>query len=284
MWQILFIRYIQPINPILKQERLMRNLIIVFVTTLCLTVSFNITNASAELEGLVVYFAFEGGKGETVEDMSGNGNHGDLEGDTDWGDGKFGKGLNFGGKNGIVRVKHTNDFVFTEGITISAWIRPTLVVGAGTWQLIAAKGPDVDEFFEILLHPDGYIWMGWKLTNGRQVPAKSPVKIDKDKWQHVAVSYQRSEWWTVYLDGEVLIDHPKQDAKLVPVESPLILGTEEPLNLNRYYNGDMDEFALFNRGLTQKEVQRIQGGIEDILAVEPTAKLSTTWGSIKQKY
>lgn len=262
----------------------MRNLIILFVTILCLTVSFHITSTAAELEGLVVYFAFEGGNGNTVEDLSGNGNHGDLEGDTEWGDGKFGNGLNFGGENGIVRVKHNNDFVFTDGITICAWIHPTLIAGPGTWQLIAAKGPDVDEFFEILLHPDGYIWMGWELTNGRQVPAKSPVKIDNDKWQHVAVSFQRAEWWTVYLDGEVLIDHPKQDAKLVPVESPLILGTEEPLNLNRYYNGDMDEFAIFDRGLTQREIQKIQEGIEDILAVEPTAKLSTTWGNLKQNY
>ena len=156
--------------------------------------------------------------------------------------------------------------------------------GPGEWQLIAAKGPDVDEFFEILLHPDGFIWMGWKLLDGRVVPQKSLNKIAKDKWQHVAVSFQRGEWWTVYLDGEVLIDHPKQDAKLVPVESPLLLGTEEPLNLNRYYNGDMDEFAMFNRGLSQKEIKKIQGGIENILAVEPTGKLSTTWGTLKQKY
>ncbi len=261
----------------------MRKLLISLCAVYLIGSLHNIVSA-AELDGLVVYFAFEDGKGGTVSDLSGNGNHGELEGDTDWSDGKYRNGLNFGGENGIVRVKHTPNFVFTEGITICAWIRPTLAVGPGTWQLIAAKGPDVDEFFEILLHPDGYIWMGWKLSNGRQVPAKSPVKIEKNEWQHVAVSFQRAEWWTVYLDGEVLIDHPKQEGKLVSVESPLILGTEEPLNLNRYYNGDMDEFALFNRGLTQKEIQKIQGGIEDILAVEPIAKLSTTWGRIKQKY
>ena len=262
----------------------MRNIIFFFCTTLCLIVSLQITCIAAELEDLVVYFAFEDDKGGTVSDLSGKGNHGELEGDTDWTDGKFGTGLNFGGENGIVRVNHSQHFVFTDGITICAWIRPTLIKGPGEWQLIAAKGPDIDEFFEILLHPDGYIWMGWKLSNGREVPDKSLLKIVKDRWQHIAVSFQRSEWWTVYLDSEVLIDYPKKDAKLVPVESPLLLGTEEPLNLNRYYNGDMDEFALFNRGLSQKEIKKIQDGIEDILAVEPTMKLSTTWGSLKQKY
>ena len=79
----------------------------------------------------------------------------------------------------------------------------------------------------------------------------------------------------------MLINHPKQDAKLVHVESPLLLGTEEPLSLNRYYNGDMDEFALFNRGLSQKEIRKIQAGIEILLAVEPSEKLTTTWAHLK---
>ncbi len=82
----------------------------------------------------------------------------------------------------------------------------------------------------------------------------------------------------------MLIDHPRQNGKLFPVESPLLLGTEEPLDLNRYYNGDMDEFAIFNHGLSEKEIKKIQRGIEDILAVEPNAKLSTTWANLKQKY
>ena len=235
-----------------------------------------------ELEGLVVYFAFEDGSGKTVTDLSGNGNDGTLEGDTGWADGKYDKGLNFGGKNGIVRVKHSHHFEFTDEITICAWVRPTLEVGAGTWQLIAAKGPDVDEFFEILLHPDGFIWMGWRLTGGRVVPAQSPRNVVKDKWQHVAVSFKTKDFWTVYLDGKVLIDHPNQNEKLFPVESPLLLGTEEPLNLNRYYNGEMDDFAIFNRGLSEKEIRMVQNGIQDLLPVEPTEKLPIIWGLLKK--
>ena len=57
-----------------------------------------------------------------------------------------------------------------------------------------------------------------------------------------------------------------------------------PLLLNRYYNGIIDDFALFNRGLTQNEVKEIHGGIQEILAVDPKAKLPTTWGMLKQRY
>ena len=55
------------------------------------------------------------------------------------------------------------------------------------------------------------------------------------------------------LDGEVLIDYPKTGDKLVPIDAPLLLGREDPPALNRYYNGIIDEFALFNRGLSQDE-------------------------------
>ena len=67
--------------------------------------------------------------GKTVADLSGNGQDGKLEGDTSWTDGKFGKAVNFGGKNGIVSVEHSDAFEFTDGITIAAWILPTLKAG-----------------------------------------------------------------------------------------------------------------------------------------------------------
>ena len=84
-----------------------------FVICLCaayLIGSFQSIGTAAELEGLVVYFAFEEGAGKTVKDLSGNGQDGKLEGDTSWGDGKYGK-------------------------LTSA--EPTLQVGPSTWQLIA---------------------------------------------------------------------------------------------------------------------------------------------------
>ena len=260
----------------------MQSIKVFLMTIIYLAASFQIGSIAEEVEGIVVYFGFEDGEGETVTDLSGNQQNGILEGDTDWTDGKFGKGLKFGGENGIVSVVHSHHFEFTEGITVCAWIRPTLIEGPGEWQLIAAKGSDIDEFFEVLLHPQGYIWMGWRFSTGRVAPNKSPNVVVKAKWQHVAVSFQSGDWWRVYLDGEKLMDYPEVDGKLYPVEAPLLLGIEQPFTLQRYYNGDMDEFAIYNRGLSQSEIRQIQRGIEQTLPVKPTGKLSTTWGILKQ--
>ena len=45
------------------------------------------------------------------------------------------------------------------------------------------------------------------------------------------------------------------------------------------YHGLLDELRLYNRGLTQEEVENNLDAVG--LAVEPTQKLALTWGMIK---
>ena len=53
-------------------------------------------------------------------------------------------------------------------------------------------------------------------------------------------------------------------------------------NLKRFYNGSIDDFALFNRGLTQDEIKGLMNSIQNILPVNETKfKLTSIWGNIK---
>ena len=52
--------------------------------------------------------------------------------------------------------------------------------------------------------------------------------------------------------------------------------------MKRNYNGLMDEWALFSRGLPQEEIQDLMSGIGNILAVDKGGKLAGTWGSLKK--
>jgi len=54
--------------------------------------------------------------------------------------------------------------------------------------------------------------------------------------------------------------------------------------VNRYYNGDTDDFAIFNRGLSQDEIKKVQAGMKEIMPIDPQAKLQTVWGRLKAKY
>ena len=44
------------------------------------------------------------------------------------------------------------------------------------------------------------------------------------------------------------------------------------------FNGLLDEFMLFHRPLSEKEVTHLAKGPGDPFAVEPADKLTTTWG------
>ena len=60
-----------------------------------------------------------------------------------------------------------------------------------------------------------------------------------------------------------------------------MFGTEK--DMKRFYNGIIDDFALFNRGLTQDEIKGLMSGIQNILPVNETkTSLTTTWGNVKQ--
>ena len=57
----------------------MRN-ILISVLLLVFVLGFSTIGSAKELPGLVVYFDFEGGKGDTANDGPGLGNHGDMKG------------------------------------------------------------------------------------------------------------------------------------------------------------------------------------------------------------
>ena len=50
-----------------------------------------------------------------------------------------------------------------------------------------------------------------------------------------------------------------------------------------HFEGLIDEVAVFDRALSQEEIQEMMGGIADIISVEPVGKLSTTWAEVKAR-
>ena len=45
--------------------------------------------------------------------------------------------------------------------------------------------------------------------------------------------------------------------------------------------GLIDEVAIFDRGLTEEEIGLVVAGLAAMLAVEPSGKLTVTWGYIR---
>ena len=226
-------------------------------------------------EGLILHFPFDDGSGDVAKDASGTGNDGEIDGAKRVDNGKIGKALQFDGKS-FVEVESSDSLeALDETVTLAAWIKPELT-GSG-WQGIITKGNDGAEHFELLINVNGTVHTAWVFDIGRNHTNPGAAgTMTAGEWQHLAVTYEPGEWIT-YLNGEELNNKTDVSGQMVPDGMPLVVGDERPQN--RLFEGLIDEVVVFNRVLSQKEVQQIMNGIST--SVEPTDKLATTWSDIK---
>jgi hypothetical protein len=103
--------------------------------------------------------------------------------------------------------------------------------------------------------------------------------LKENKWHHVAWVKDDSEL-QVYVDGN-LKQKVKHDRKGE-------LTSTEPLRVGIHHYGDtwndpfigiIDEVAVFRSALDENDVKQL---MNNILAVQTSGKLATTWGEIKQ--
>ena len=80
---------------------------------------------------------------------------------------------------------------------------------------------------------------------------------------------------------EVSIAHPDK-AVLNDNKSPLWIG-ELNAGRNFAWNGILDDVAMWNRALSEKDIQSVMNkGLQLLLAVDPINKLAVTWAEFKK--
>ena len=84
----------------------------------------------------------------------------------------------------------------------------------------------------------------------------------------------------IYVNGEEKFKVDKGQ-QLVPGNQPLRIGHRN--GSTHYYNGLMDEVAVFNRALQLEELKSVMQGLGSLLAVQSGGKLTTLWGQLKKE-
>ena len=87
---------------------------------------FSATALDLKDKELLLYVSFNEGKGKAIEDMSPHGNDGELVGDGDWVDGKFGKAM---GLEQAGEVKMPYIELNEKSFTVTMWVKPALSGG-----------------------------------------------------------------------------------------------------------------------------------------------------------
>jgi hypothetical protein len=192
--------------------------------------------------GLVGAWAFGEGTGTTTADASGNGNVGTITAATWSTQGHSGNALSFNGSNSLVRVGSSASLSLTTGMTLSAWIRPSVSLsGWGTIVQCQADAYFLTASSDSPAHPASGGTLGG-ITQYVMGPTADPVNV----WTHVATTYDGTTL-RLYVNGTQVATRTA-DGAIQSVSNPLWLGGNQPYG--DYFQGLIDDVRVYNRPLT----------------------------------
>jgi len=254
--------------------------LVIVVFVMC----FSSIGIAAVDKDLFFYMSFDKVSGNTIQDESGKGNAGTLKGDANIvNEGKYGSALSVSGAG---YVDCGNGAVLNQafpGITIEAWIYPKVLAGV---QSVVSKWTntiETDHYSLALVDSMVAAAVGDGAT-AEQGLAGNPVLVI-NKWNHVAWTWDsKDDAYKIYVNG-VLDATGKQTGKGANLKSTenLKIGAQITGGAGpRYFNGLVDNAAIYGRVLTENEIKKdIEG---TITPVQPLGKVSATWASIKTQY
>ena len=250
-----------------------------FLTILIIGFQYQPILAAEINQGLVLYLPFEEAGNPT--DHSDNPAKPKTNGKLEHVNGKFGKAFKFNGKGAnVVEVSSVAKLAGMKALTIAAWAKPNGIKGADGMSIaskrIAHQNGDCYNFFT---------WTGQKMyarvNSTGQIVSNTVLK--DGEWYHVAFTFEGGGKIKLYINGveETATAHPDK-AVLDDNKSPLWIG-ELNAGRNFAWNGILDDVAMWNRALSEKEIQSVMNkGLQLLLAVDPIDKLVVTWAELKE--
>jgi parallel beta-helix repeat protein len=171
--------------------------------------------------------------------------------------GLHGEALDFDGVNDVVRVPDSNNLDLNETFTIAAWIYPE------DW-----GGDNMGRIVHKYTSSGGYIFYVINLTSDGQESLKFWSKnmnleatyysIDLNKWQYVAVTYNRTHLVFFVNNSETSVlergVYLRTNRHLDYSGSDLYIGNNG-VGGDREFNGIIDELRIWNRSLNRTEIQ-----------------------------
>ncbi|GGM20941.1 hypothetical protein GCM10011608_01910 [Micromonospora sonchi] len=220
----------------------------------------------ANEDGLVLRYPLNQSSGDTVTDASGNGYHGTLSGDAGWRDGA----LNLGGTDGHVDLPD-NIMAGLGEITVS--VQVNIASDQGTPYFIWGLGNTSDGAGNGYLFTTGNNYRtslatgNWTteetVTNGSALP--------RAVWKTLTYTLNRAGIARLYLDGVRVAERTGVVNRPGDIgggwTTANYLGRSQYTS-DRYLKGQVRDFAIYNRALSDAEVAGLGGNGTAIVAVD----------------
>ncbi len=194
----------------------------------------------------------------SVDDLSGNGNHGLFRGAVRWLDGR---GLFLGRDAGYVEVPDAPSLHSPRGVTVIAHFIP-LSMGPKPWQAIVWKGNLPDQLlqreYSLWVHSSGALHAAATPASGSLQTIQSSPRVVTTEAVVAAVFDPSSGMMRLYLNGSEAARGPLAGG-LMPTQGPLLLGGVPGVEGNPLFNGYLRSLRVVGRALTEAEVRSLAG-------------------------
>lgn len=233
----------------------------------------SVAEARFDPKTAVGIWLFDEGGGDIAEDFSGNGNNGKLMNDPKWIEGRFGNALQFDGADDYVDVSVLDMTGFSSS-TISAWIAPII---PDTGKQVFSSKYDAGNDLRFVM---GVQWISANYDDGVEDAVKKlELGWSDDQWHHVAVTQDNSVGaQKLYIDGKEVDSNTGIDGfDYAGLDNVHYIG-RRTVSDAKYFDGVIDEVAIFDVALTGSDIRSIMGGMTP---VSPGGKLAVSWAGVK---
>ena len=221
------------------------------------------------------------GEGTVINDISGKGNHGELNGG-EWVEGpNGGSALSLNGQDDRVVIPDSDSLYLEEAWTITAWaFVNTTENGFGH---ILGKRPASGTVANYAFRTSGS-GTGWEAYYSRDgwKGAWNQGTVKKDEWLYMTATYDGEDTITIYENGSEIGAVSGVGGPAPRNDTDVNIGGWTD-NTSETLDGMLAEVALFDVVLAEEDINDLmEDGLSSLLtAVEPSDKLATTWAGIK---
>jgi len=247
----------------------MRKQIIILITLSAILLLPKIASAGIILRpvlntGLVGYWDFQEGAGNYVYDKSGKGNNGLWygSGTSHWADGKIGRAGNFNGTDDYI---DTNTGMGIDGMTelsVCAWMywAPASVTKDA---VIVSKWDDSDHGMFMWVDDVGNT-SGRTNTISWTIRADSSIRIEgstnlvaPQTWDYYCGTFKGSTFMRLYKNGILDQEITSSVEAAVQASTANVRIGRSSYSDPRYFDGKIDEVRIYNRALSESEIERL---------------------------
>ena len=257
-------------------------LAIVSISLFAIAFAFTLQiDAAIEPGSAMAIWLLNEGAGNTINDSSGNDNHGELQGGK-WVDGPSGPALSLNGVNDRVIVPDSDSLYADKAWTITAWVFVN-TAETGYGHIVGKRHPTITVAnYAFRTSSNGAGWDAyysrgdWKGTWGQG-------SVTKDTWLYMTATYDGVDTIKIYENGTEFTSVGGFGGPATRDTSEVHIGgwtnsTTETLN------GMLYDVAIFSVALSEEDIKELMDkGLAGLLPVEPAGKLAITWGSIKTR-